>query len=225
MKTKFKRILALSLALVTAIALCACSDSGNATTATTLVQGNLDEIYLGKFDPKYLMLVDITEDEANETYLGGLEYEAYVFAHYFNVEYLTDDLKAEIVDLYKEIYSYSKYTVNDATKLDDNTYAVKVQVEPLNIFQLVVDDFDEEMAPFYEKYADTDFSSMTDEEYQAYDAEWTEAIIDLCYEKLADIGYMDERSIVIQVEKDEEGYWVMSGDDFYNFDDIIIYYP
>ena len=148
-----------------------------------------------------------------------------MFAYYFDIENLTDELKAEIVDLYKEIYAQSKYTVGDASKLDESTYAVKVTVSPLDIFVLVDDVFDDAMQPFYDKYAAVDTSAMSDAEYDAYDKEWAETVIALCQSKLPEMGYLEDRSLVIQVTLDEDDYWTMSGDDFYNLDEIIIEYP
>ncbi len=222
---RMKRSIALCLVLVMALTLTACGGGVTAKDATALVQGNLDEIYLGKFDPEYLELVDITEADARETYEEGLEVEAEVFAYYFDISNMTDEIKAEIIDLYKEIYAWSKYTVGEASKLDESTYAVKVVVSPLDIFVLVDEAFDEAMEPFYTKYANVDISAMSDDEYNAYDKEWADAVIALCREKLPEMGYLEDRSLVIQVTLDEDDYWVMSGDDFNSLDEIIIEYP
>ena len=222
---RMKRSIALCLVLVMALTLTACGGGVTAKDATALVQGNLDEIYLGKFDPEYLKLVDITEADARETYEEGLEVEAEVFAYYFDISNMTDEIKAEIIDLYKEIYAWSKYTVGEASKLDESTYAVKVVVSPLDIFVLVDEAFDEAMEPFYTKYANVDISAMSDDEYNAYDKEWADAVIALCREKLPEMGYLEDRSLVIQVTLDEDDYWVRSGDDFNSLDEIIIEYP
>lgn len=220
-----KRSIALCLVLVMALTLTACGGGVTASDAKDLVQGNLDEIYLGKFDPEYLKLVDITEEEARQTYEEGLEVEAEMFAYYFDIYNMTDELKEEIIELYQEIYAQSKYTVGEASKLDESTFAVKVQVSPLDIFELVVDASEEALQPFFDKYENVDIASMSDEEYDAYDKEWADAVLDLCWEKLPEMGYGDERSLVIQVTLDEDDYWVMSGDDFNNLDEIIITYP
>lgn len=226
MSKTMKRGVALCLALVMVFALTACGGGGvTASDATKLVQGNLDEIYLGKFDADYMKLVDITEEDAQQTYQEGLEVEAEMFAYYFDIENMTDEIQAEIIELYKEIYAQSKYTVGDASKLDDSTYAVKVVVSPLDIFNLVDEVFDEALEPFYNKYAAVDISAMSDDEYAAYDKEWAETIISLCREKLPEMGYLEDRSLVIQVQLDEDDYWVMSGDDFNSLDEIIINYP
>ena len=222
---ELKRLAALLLALVLVFSMTACGGSME-ETVTQLVQGNLDELYLGKFDESYLELVSATEEECEQSYLEGLEIEAEYFAYYFNVEYLTDELKADIVELYKGIYSHSKFTVNPATKLDDDTYAVKVQISPINIFDLVLQAESEgAMDDFYNKYATVDINAMTDEEYKAYDTEWAYAIIDLCYEQLPNVGYMDEQSIAVQVTKDTDGLWCITDNDMSTIDELIIYYP
>ena len=229
MKTIWERIAAAGLALTLALPLAACGESGssgkvNEEKATALVQGNLDEIYLGKFDPDYLELVDITENEAEETYLEGLEVEAETFMYYFNIEYPTDELKEEIIELYKKIYATSKYTVNPATKLDDNTFAVKVEVEPIDIVQLVNGEWDKTTEKFYEKYPSEVQRAMSRSEYQAMDKEWAALILKAFQDKLPEIGNMTPQSIVVSLEKDEDGYYSLNEKDFAALDALIIDY-
>ena len=57
-----KRFAALALALALALSLAGCGAMED--VSRTLVQGNLDEIYLGKYSDEFLELVDITADEA-----------------------------------------------------------------------------------------------------------------------------------------------------------------
>lgn len=159
-----KKALTFLLVLALIFSMAACG-SGFSVGVNMLVQGNIDGLYLGKFDDAYLKLVDSTEAECRQDYLAGLEMEAQYFAYYFDIEILDDDLKAEIVELYKEIYSHSQYTVGEASKLDDSTYAVKVTISPINIVDLVVEDFDSGMEGFFSAYENADPSSMTDEEY------------------------------------------------------------
>lgn len=225
MRMKIKRIAAWILVLTMALTLCACGGNSMATRATQLVQGNMDELYLDKADADYLAMVDSTAEESHQDYLDGLEVEAEIFAYYFEISNLTDDLKDEIVELYKEIYSKAKYSVGDATKLDESTYAVKLVVSPLNIFDLVTEDLYDATEAFTEKYDGVDIDAMSDEEFNAYDREWAEIIINLCWEKLPDMGYMDEKSMAVQVTLDDDGYWSIHEDDFYSMDELIIYYP
>lgn len=215
------------LPLLTAVALCLClSACGSfSDTVKTLVQGNLDEIYLGKADEAYLKLVKSDEKSAQEAYIGGLETEAEFFVNYFDIEYPTEELIDEIVELYKQIYAHSKYIVNEPAKLDDNTYAVKVQIWPIDVFQLVAANFNEGMDAFFAKYEQVDTDSLSDEEYAQFDLDWAHAIIALVYEQLPNMGYLDEQSIAIQVAKNDEGVWMITDNDMSSIDTAVIYYP
>ena len=173
MRKIWKRVTAAALSLTFVLSLSACGGGGlSADDATTYVQGILDENYKGVYDPDFLELIDITENEAEETYLSSLETEADFFASAFLIDDLTDELKAEVVDMYKQVYAKAKYTVDTATEVDDSTFGVKVTVEPLDVFDRVAealwgDTPDARAEALYSQ----DVDSMTDEEYAAYDAE------------------------------------------------------
>lgn len=126
MRKIWKRVTAAALSLTFVLSLSACGGGGlSADDATTYVQGILDENYKGVYDPDFLELIDITENEAEETYLSSLETEADFFASAFLIDDLTDELKAEVVDMYKQVYAKAKYTVDTATEVDDSTFASK----------------------------------------------------------------------------------------------------
>lgn len=55
--------------------------------------------------------------------------------------------------------------MNPATKIDESTFGVKVVVEPLDIFSLVDEDWDEGMAAYYDQYGDVDLSTLSEEAY------------------------------------------------------------
>lgn len=117
MRKIWKRVTAAALSLTFVLSLSACGGGLSADDATTYVQGILDENYKGVYDPDFLELIDITENEAEETYLSSLETEADFFASAFLIDDLTDELKAEVVDMYKQVYAKAKYTVDTATEV------------------------------------------------------------------------------------------------------------
>ncbi|MBO4853832.1 MAG: hypothetical protein J5482_01635 [Oscillospiraceae bacterium] len=227
----YKRMLAVILAAVLALGLIACgaTDSQKEPSmeelAALLVQGNLDEIYLGKVSQEYLDLIGSTEEDARETYEEGLSYEAEYFADYFDIDVLSDPLKEQIMDLYREIYSHVRYTVGNASKLDENTYVVKVDVEPINVMELAMDAEDTATADFFAKYADVDVESMTDEEYEAYDAEWAQAVIATVQAQVPVLAYKPGVSLAVQVVRGDDGAWQISDSDMGDLDEQMIYYP
>ena len=173
----------------------------------------------------FLELIDITENEAEETYLSSLETEADFFASAFLIADLTDELKAEVVDMYKQVYAKAQYTVDTATEVDDSTFGVKVTVEPLDVFDRVAealwgDTPDARAEALYSQ----DVDSMTDEEYAAYDAEWCRLVIDLTLEKLPEAEYLEAQSKVVQITLGDDNYWSLDEQDFSDLDWLILDY-
>ena len=67
MRKIWKRVTAAALSLTFVLSLSACGGGGlSADDATTYVQGILDENYKGVYDPDFLELIDITENEAEK---------------------------------------------------------------------------------------------------------------------------------------------------------------
>lgn len=222
-----KKLAALALAALMLLSMSACSavvDKATELQMANLVQGNMDELYLGKFDPKYLESVNSTAEEAKAYYEDGLAAEADFFAYYFGIEYFTDDLKAEVIDLYREIYSHSNYTVGAASRLDENTVVVKVDIQPIDVFAQMTEDYEDYMADFYAKYTQDVVEAMDDAAYQAYDAEWADLVIGLCREKLANVGYEETVSLAVQVVLQDE-IWRISDDSMTDIDTQMIAYP
>ena len=219
---KLKQGVALGLAVALAVTLTACGGGLTTNDAKAYIQGILDMTYLGQYNEDYIELVDGTEAECEENYLGGLETEAEYFAYYFD-SVLTDDLKDEVIELYKEIYAHSKYTITDATKASDGGFTVTVQVEPIDIMtQVIENDIDAYVDAFNARYDAGEFDEMTDEEYEE---EWLSGIIELVRGRLDQTGYLETKSIVVQVQIDEEGVYGLNEDDFGNLDMLIIDYP
>ena len=238
-----KAIITLLLLPALLLPLSACGGGMSDQTAMTYIQGTLDQNYLGKADDDFMSIVDTDAEEVAETYEGSLETEALLFLGSFVESTLdqetTDRLTAELVEMYREIYAHSKYTVDSASQMDENTYSVKVTVEPINIFHQVadamaggaVDELNDQVADamaggavdeLNAKYPD-EFES--EEQYAQYEVEWVELFIDLTYEKLPGLGYLEPASTLVQVTWDEtDELWDIPDEDFWSLDALIIDY-
>ena len=222
-----KAIITLLLLPALLLPLSACGGGMSDQTAMTYIQGTLDQNYLGKADDDFMSIVDTDAEEVAETYEGSLETEALLFLGSFVESTLdqetTDRLTAELVEMYREIYAHSKYTVVSASQMDENTYSVKVTVEPIDIFHLVADDLDNgAMDELNSRYPE---SFESEAQYAQYEVEWVERMIELVYENLPDLGYLDPTSTLVQVSWDEdENLWGIPDDDFWSLDALIIDY-
>ena len=233
-RSHLRRWAALALALCIALTLTACW--GGEKDVTALVQGNIDEIYLGKFDEDYLKLVGISQEEAQQAYLDGLEVEAEFFANYWAIsdtsityDQLDEGLRQDIVDLYKEIYSHTKFEVKPAVKQSDGSYTVQVLVDPIDIMQLATDVYDsgsyQPLEDFWAKYGQVDLSAMSEEEYLALSNEYGALVVQLVEEQLDNLGYLDQKSLSLQIQDNGSGVVTINQDDWGTFDDYVIYYP
>lgn len=219
--------LALTLSLALLLPLSACGGGGlSADDAKLYVQGILDENYLGKSEADFRKLIDITEEDVEETYAGSLETEAQFFLDSFVESELPEEdqdrLLEELSTMYRQVYAHSKYTVESASEVDDTTFGVKVTVEPIDIFHQVADELSSGAADeLNAKYPD-EFES--EEQYAQYELEWVELFMDLTYEKLPQLGYLEPQTLLVQVALGDDDYWTIPDEDFWALDALIIDY-
>ena len=126
MKKRFIICLLFTALLITSLSGC----TSGSEFATKYVQGALDAVYLAQFDAEYLELLhDATAEDLQSAYLATLEERPDYFASYFDIAILTDEMRAELVELYREIYLHARYEVRGAEKTE-NGYLVEVVIEP-----------------------------------------------------------------------------------------------
>lgn len=242
MKTKLRRIPALVLCGAMLLSLCACGGGkGKGLTtkdATTCVQVELDATYKGKFDGFVDFYSNVTTQDARDQYNAQVEYEAEAFLSGMgvpspedeNISLEPSEMQAKRArDLYKDIYAKADYSIVSSSKQDDGTFAVKVNIKPLDIFSLVNENYEAGFEDFWAKFDAVDTESMSDEEFETwyvnvYAPEYYDTLLDLLESQIPNVGYKDEKSIVIQVQQSEDGGLFISGEDFGNLDWLIIDY-
>jgi hypothetical protein len=209
------------LAILLSLGACGVSDAD----IKTLVKGNLDQVYLGVYDPRYLEIVDTTQEQAASEYEAGLETDVELFTTYFGIEYPTQELIDEIKELYKQVYAKSDYTVGEPYQIDSRTYGVDVKIRPVDVFKLVTDDWDAGMRDFFSSYTEEDIANMTRAEYEAYDQDWARRILDLFWAKLPQLGHLEEVNLVMNVNLGGDDLWVIEQADMEEFYGLVVYLP
>ena len=219
-----KKLVSLLLAALLLCSLAACGSSKKSfeEDLATLVQGNLDELYKGQFSEDYLKLLGATEDARRQVYEDNLNTNAEYFARSYDIVYLTDEIRSQLIDFYRELYSHASYTVGEVSQLDDNTYMVSVQIQPMDLFQQMDQAWEEWMAPFYAAHSSVDWNALSESDSKSLDAEWAGYVLGLAQEKLAGLGYLEAENLAVQVTKNEDGAWSISENDIYTIDELII---
>lgn len=240
MKRNTIRIPALALCGALLLSLCACGGKGlSAEDASKCVQVELDATYKGQYDAFVDFYDNVTTQDARDQHDANVEGEAEIFLYGFGPDSLEDDGSSvdpsdmqlhRAKELYEKIYAKADYTVVSSTKQDDGTFAVKVTIRPMDILHLVSDNAEEGFAGFQEKFSAVDVTAMSEEELltwytDTYAAAYYDTLLDLLESQIDSIGYLDEKSIVIQVQQDEEdGALFFSDEDWSNLDNLIIDY-
>ena len=223
----FHRITALLLAGVMALGLAACS-SVTPEDAETYIQGLLDASYLGQYDPEYLELADITEEEAREEdYEWNTAAEAEILREYLAIQ-STDASIQKSVDLIKEIYAHSKYSVTGASKLEDGSYAVTVSIQPMDILiryqnQTDVNEIWMTVLAEHGVMDQAALDAMSDEEYMALEDIYAAAVLDGIQALVPEMGYGPEQSVVLQLQLEGDTYTLV-GTDWQHLDSMMIDY-
>ena len=223
----FHRITALLLAGVMALGLAACS-SVTPEDAETYIQGLLDASYLGQYNQEYLDLADITEEESRtEDYEWNTAAEAEILREYLAIQ-STDASIQKSVDLIKEIYSHSKYSVTGASKLEDGSYAVTVSIQPMDILIRYQNqtDVNEIWMTVLAEHGVTDqaaLDAMSDEEYMALEDIYAAAVLDGIQALVPEMGYGPEQSVVLQLQLEGDTYTLV-GTDWQHLDSMMIDY-
>ena len=223
----FHRITALLLAGVMALGLAACS-SVTPEDAETYIQGLLDASYLGQYNQEYLDLADITEEESRtEDYEWNTAAEAEILREYLAIQ-STDASIQKSVDLIKEIYSHSKYSVTGASKLEDGSYAVTVSIQPMDILiryqnQTDVNEIWMTVLAEHGVMDQAALDAMSDEEYMALEDIYAAAVLDGIQALVPEMGYGPEQSVVLQLQLEDDTYTLV-GTDLQHLDSMIIDY-
>ena len=241
MKTRMNRLSALVLAGAMLLTLASCRTSGLTTEdASKCVQVEMDATYKGEFKEFMDFYSNVTTEDAKAQYDSKIEYEAGYFMEMYGVPSVEDtslilepsEMRAKRSrDLYKDIYAKADYSITSTSKQDDGTFAVKVNIKPMDIIKLVDDNFEEGFAEFDAKFSAIadQVNTMEEDEFltwytETYAREYYDTLLDVLEEQVPNIGYLDEKSIVIQVQQSEEGALFISDEDFGNLDWLIIDY-
>lgn len=212
-----------AVALVLGLTACRKEEPQAEFDAKVYIDGMIRMTYLGEYPQEYLDLVGITEATAQNVYENSLYLEARAFAYLYNIEY-PDDFYEEIMDLYRAIYSLIKFEVTWTSPTEDGSYVVQVEIAPIDIVRRVDAKLDEVLAPFFKKYPEEVQNTMTTADYKVFDAEWARLIIDTYRETLYWAGNLEKQSVTVKLEKNEDGYYSISSEEFKKLDALVIDY-
>ena len=220
---KIMKWLALSLIVcVMAVSLTGCSATFD---ASAFIKGNLDSLYLGAANAEFLDIVSNTEEALLQNHEATLLAEAEYFFNFFDIveDFIPADMKDEVLEIYRQIYSNVKYEVGEATETGDD-YLVDVTIYPIDIIHKVLEDFDDFMSAWYDRQEYGDFEDLSVEEFETL---WAREVINFVKARLGSIGHLEPETISVRIvsqSSDGSSFYTISEDDMRRIDTLIITY-
>lgn len=183
--------------------------------AAGYVEGLLDETYKGTWEDTYLTLVDLTGEEAAQSYRAGLEAEYQRFSGYFRLDKcaVSRQTKEAFVEYLGQVYARSRYHVDHATRSESGAWLVEVTVQPILTLAQLAD-----RVPALRDA----FNALEDLDSAGREETWARMVLEAC--QSAQMEYGDETTIAVRLVADEDGYYSISARDFYNLDALILTY-
>lgn len=223
MKFPFKKLLALFLCAALFAVLPGCSsiqDILQPFKADNYVRYTLDATYKADFT-EYCEQVHISEDEARQNYLDGIQSEIDKFAKIYSVKNIPEASKERLAEFYKKVYAKASYEVKNPSK-KDGVYYVEVTVNPIDLFQISFDEIQKFVSDFNNRVVAGEFNEYTDDQFEEY---YINGILDICLANLDSSGYTAPKVTTVRVKKNEsDGIYYLVNEDLYELYQTIIEY-
>lgn len=207
---RWKRMCAALAAAALLAGLTACQSGSVTDNANTYVQGLLDANYLGEISTDYLKVTEYADREAAEAdYESYMAQEAEDLLSYLIVSKPTQAVTQRAQEVIRAIYSHAQYTVAPAEELESGDVTVDVTISPIEFPSLLSDEALLEIRDqIYESAGvrSDDTSGLTDEEYQALNEEYANALLDRIEAQLPQLVYGKSLTIPLQLEN-KGGYY------------------
>lgn len=215
-----KKIVNLLIILTITFLFTGCFTDERTTEYQKYIKSSMDASYLGKFD-EYVKMAETTKEEAEELYDTTVKYMANQIMdyNYVNADYISDETIQKYYDLAKNALLKSKYTVNEARKID-GIYQVKIQIEPIDIWEATYDEIDEYMEEFANKYGN--YEDMSDDEIKDAEEEYANNVLEKLEKYVDDMQYKEKVNRIVEIEIDDDNLYGISQDSWNDIDDYVM---
>lgn len=193
-----KNVKKIALALVCVMLVGMLSGCGLGFDVAAYLKANLDNLY--KNDSTDLVKMKIgTAEEAETVYKQGIDAEVDGFLKIMSIS-ASEELEQEFHEIFEEIFSKVKYTVDKAEKQDDGSYVVTITCEQMQFFGPMTEKYIETVESLQEDVA---FLSLSESEQME---KVNEELKEIMKSILADVEYAEPVEATVTIERGEKGY-------------------
>lgn len=165
------------------------------------VIGIMDANYLGQYD-SYMQLTGAGEEEAQSIYNANIQDFAVSIEEAFSIEsdVVSQTIKDRVSQMAVTIYSQTKYQAVDVIR-DGDIYTVTVEIEPIDFFGTVQDQFSAAVDAFNTRAKDGEFDESSDAEYEEA---YAQAVLDAVESLVSSVSYDSAVQVDITLDYDAE---------------------
>lgn len=177
------------------------SEKGVEETAETFFNAAMKASFHADYNDYVSLNMDSLEG-AKELYNTEVECFADCLLYYIDIteEYITEDVKARAMSVAETVLSKVKWEVKsvDVNRFDEGTMTIVLY--PTDFFYLIDEDLMEASDAFNTKYADVDYETISFEEYDALEKEYTEMMVAVLEKNAGSAGTLEAVEKVYEVD-------------------------
>lgn len=227
MLKSYKAIAMIVIACVFLVITVTIKNGGVKFDPVVYMKGRLDSTYHGVYDTEFLSMCDTSSVTIESNYEKGIDSAMQPVIETLQLENLTQDLKPQLRNLQKKILDKANYTVVSAEKQSDGSFSVKITVRPFDMIQQIDDAAPKFEEDFIKQFEDINVEAMSEEEYNIWYSNeaalaYAIGIIELMETAIEEADYKQEQEIVMQLEKNQNGLYDLSIEEFNKLDSIIM---
>lgn len=192
----------------------------NVTKYQNYIRSAMDASYYGDIN-EYVELSDSTTEEAETLYDNTIQYLAEAILTYndVNYNYISDETLLKYYNLSKSVLMKTKYVVNPANKVDGK-YQVKVEIQPLDIWESTYDEVEDYIEKFNQKYPN--YSELTEAELLVVEDEYANEVLNIITKYVTNMTYKDTVTKIVEININDDGLYGISTEDWNDIDDYIM---
>lgn len=211
---KAKRWISTGLAALMTLGLTAC---GPKFDPSAYVKAALDTVTRNECE-SFAGLTKISREEAEKIYTDNLKQAASML----NFMNLSDELSASCSDYMKEVLAKTKYTVLPEAEKTENGYTVKVEVEPLKAFDGAAEAITAKTEAYVAEITEAIGNGADEPTEEEITAVIFESLMEHLNTNLAAPQYGEKQTVVVKVEKNQDGLYEITADSFKELDAALI---
>ncbi|MDE6313664.1 MAG: hypothetical protein K2M46_08610 [Lachnospiraceae bacterium] len=198
------------------------SDYSEGKDGNQIFQAYADNImnasYYGDY-AEYVKSGASTEEEAKELYESMTDYYADAILYYIGVksESVDADTKAQYVEFAKKVMAKVKWEYEDITVGQTGTGIVRLQLYPVNLYDVIQEPLVGTLQSFQEKYAGVDVEAALQEEQAAMETDYAKMALETMEGLLDQVTADTAKSEMYTIEN-----YVLTQDQWNEIDNILL---